>query len=104
RRDRARSRRVLRPLGRAGSRGRMKVDQTFALEAYSHRAAVQCYSRAVSEIGLWKCEKAFFTKQLSPVGRILDLGCGAGRTTFGLYEAGYRNILGADLSAVMIQE
>lgn len=33
---------------------------------------------------------------------ILDIGCGAGRTTFGLYEVGYRNIIGCDLSASMI--
>jgi len=81
----------------------MKVDRTFAREAYSHRAAVRCYSQAVDRVGLWACEKAFFTKHL-PEGRILDLGCGAGRTTFGLYKAGYRDIQGADLSAVMIRE
>ena len=33
---------------------------------------------------------------------ILDIGCGAGRTTFGLYEVGYRNIKGCDLSTSMI--
>jgi SAM-dependent methyltransferase len=82
----------------------MKVDQHFLRQSYSHPGAVQGYSRAVSRVGLWKCEKAFFGKQLPVEGRILDLGCGAGRTTFGLYREGYRNILGADLSPVMIRE
>jgi SAM-dependent methyltransferase len=37
-------------------------------------------------------------------GRILDLGCGAGRTTFGLYEEGYRKIIGVDFSPEMIRQ
>ncbi|MBI3857690.1 MAG: class I SAM-dependent methyltransferase [Planctomycetes bacterium] len=82
----------------------MKVDQTFARQAYSHPGAVRGYSRAVSRVGLWKCEKAFFARHLPTEGRILDLGCGAGRTTFGLWKEGYRDLLGADLSPVMIRE
>lgn len=35
-------------------------------------------------------------------GEILDIGCGAGRTTFGLYKEGYTNIVGLDLSKEMI--
>lgn len=82
----------------------VKVDRGFLLEAYSHPAAVRTYSRAVETIGLWKFEKAFFGKHLPRDGRILDLGCGAGRTTFGLHARGYRNIVGADLSPVQIRE
>jgi SAM-dependent methyltransferase len=82
----------------------VKVDGNFLLEAYSHPGAVRCYSRAVSQIGLWKSEETFFGRHLRTDGRILDLGCGAGRTTFGLYAAGYRNIIGADLSPVMIRQ
>lgn len=78
----------------------MKIDRAFALEAYSHPGAVRGYSR----IGLWKSERAFFTAHLPRDGRILDLGCGAGRTTFALYEEGYRRIVGADLSPVMIRQ
>lgn len=82
----------------------MKVDRQFALEAYSHPGAIQTYSRAVLRIGLWKCEKTWFRKHLPLDGRILDLGCGAGRTTLGLHAQGYRSILGADLSPVLIRE
>jgi SAM-dependent methyltransferase len=82
----------------------VKVDRNFMLEAYSYPAAVRSYSRAVSQIGLWKFEKTFFGRYLRADGLILDLGCGAGRTTFGLYEGGYRNIVGADLSPVMIRQ
>src|SRR5258706_4969733 len=82
----------------------MKVDKQFALEAYSHRGAIQGYSRAVQRIGLWKCERTFFRRHLPVHGRILDLGCGAGRTTFGLHGDGYKNLVGADLSPGMIEQ
>jgi len=80
------------------------VDRQFLREAYSHPSAVRNYSEAVGRVGLWKSETAFFRRHLQPEGRLLDLGCGAGRTTFGLYREGYRNILGADLSPVMIRQ
>jgi SAM-dependent methyltransferase len=82
----------------------VKVDRRFALEAYSHPSAVRGYSRAVREIGLWKCERTFFTRHLPIDGGILDLGCGAGRTAFGLQEEGYTNIVGADVSPVMVRQ
>ena len=82
----------------------MKVTRQFALEAYSHGEAVLGYSRAVAQVGLWKCERSTFRKHLPAGGRILDLGCGAGRTTFGLYDEGYRRILGVDFSPEMIRQ
>jgi len=82
----------------------MKVDPAFLLAAYSHPSAVRTYSRAVGRVGLWKSERSFFGKHLPAEGRILDLGCGAGRTTLGLHAAGYRSILGADLSAGMVRQ
>jgi SAM-dependent methyltransferase len=81
----------------------VKVDQQFALEAYSFPSAVNGYCRAVRDIGLWKSEKRIAAKYLPVRGRILDLGCGAGRTTFGLYREGYRNLVGADLCPDMIR-
>jgi len=82
----------------------LKVDQQFALEAYSHPGAIREYSRAVRRVGLWNCERTLFTRHLPAEGRILDLGCGAGRTTFGLHDGGYRRIIGADLSAELIRQ
>ena len=82
----------------------MKVDQRFLREAYSHPDAVRGYSRIIGRIGLWNCEKTYFKKHLPPDGRILDLGCGAGRTTFGLRKEGYRSIIGVDLSPGMIRQ
>jgi SAM-dependent methyltransferase len=82
----------------------MKVNRQFALEAYSHRDAVRGYSRAVAGVGLWNCERSSFRSHLPAEGRILDLGCGAGRTTFGLYDEGYRDLIGVDLAPAMIRQ
>jgi SAM-dependent methyltransferase len=82
----------------------MKVNKQFALEAYSHGEAVRGYSRAVGQVGLWNCERSIFRQHLPADGRILDLGCGAGRTTFGLYDEGYRKIIGVDFSPGMIRQ
>ncbi|MGY6172149.1 class I SAM-dependent methyltransferase [Candidatus Mycoplasma pogonae] len=65
---------------------------------------VKKYGVAVDQIGLWKSEMAIFSKYFSKQGRLLDLGCGSGRTTFGLYDLGYRNLIGVDLSHNMIQQ
>jgi SAM-dependent methyltransferase len=82
----------------------VKVDAQFAREAYSFPFAVRGYSRAVLDIGLWKSEKRLCGKHLPRDGRILDLGCGAGRTTFGLSQEGYTNLVGADLCPTMIRQ
>lgn len=81
----------------------MKIDPQFAREAYACPSAVKGYCRAVCDVGLWKSEKAVCAGHLPADGRILDLGCGAGRTTFGLYDEGYRCLVGADLCPDMIR-
>ena len=45
-------------------------------------------------MGLWESERLLMDKYVSRDGAVLDIGCGAGRTTFGLYGEGYRDING----------
>ena len=71
-------------------------------QSFSAEDAVAFYKRTAREVGLWPCEEIVFQKYLSKDGAILDIGCGAGRTTIGLYRRGFRNILGVDLSPRMV--
>ncbi len=79
-----------------------KVDQNFIKRSFS--PVIDHYSQAAKEIRLWESEQYLFKKYYKELdGRILDIGCGAGRTTFALAQLGYQNIIGLDLSNEMIQ-
>ncbi|MCH5586357.1 class I SAM-dependent methyltransferase [Shimazuella sp. AN120528] len=71
---------------------------------YEKKDIVDRYVQDVNKIGLWSSEKEIFTKFIHKDDSILDLGCGAGRTTFNLYNMGYTNIEGIDLSVDLINE
>lgn len=78
------------------------VDDAYARGSWEDPDHVRDYVAAVTTVGLWKSERLLFDRYLPRDGSILDIGCGAGRTTFGMYEAGYRGVTGFDLSAAMI--
>ncbi|TFB08839.1 class I SAM-dependent methyltransferase [Candidatus Atribacteria bacterium MT.SAG.1] len=79
-----------------------KVDTDFIRKSFTTEKTVSDYTKAVSEIGLWESEKMMIKKYFNPEGQILDIGCGAGRTTIGLYKLGYHLVEGLDLSEAMI--
>lgn len=53
------------------------------------------------KVGLWPSEAALVRRFFPPGSSVLDLGCGAGRTTLALDALGYR-VVGVDLSPEMI--
>ena len=65
---------------------------------YSDPQVVARYSR----IGLWPAEEILVLEYFPDTARILDLGCGAGRTTIPLAEMGFE-VVGIDLSPAMIE-
>ena len=79
-----------------------KVNTEFIRKSFTTEKTVSDYTKAVKEIGLWESEKMMIKKYFNPEDRILDIGCGAGRTTIGLYKLGYHLIEGLDLSEAMI--
>jgi len=79
-----------------------KVDTDFIRKSFSTEKTVSDYAKAVTEIGLWESEKIMTKKYFNPEGQIIDIGCGAGRTTIGLYKLGYHLVEGLDLSEAMI--
>lgn len=84
-------------------RKKKKISQAFTVRSFSSRAAVEKYSAAVDDVRLWESEKIFFSTHFKRGGRLLDLGCGAGRTTFWLWRGGYKDIIGADITPPMIR-
>ncbi|WP_214484557.1 class I SAM-dependent methyltransferase [Bacillus sp. SM2101] len=80
----------------------VQINKSFILKSFEN--AVNYYSDATQRIGLWQSEKYVAEKYFTKKGRILDIGCGTGRTTIGLYELGFNNVLGLDLSPHMVNE
>lgn len=81
----------------------MNKDIKYTKDFYDQVYNIKRYGEAVDEVGLWKSEKIIFNKYINKDNKILDLGCGAGRTTINLYKSGYKNIIGLDLSTNLIQ-
>ena len=79
------------------------VDQSFVRESWEDADHARDYIDAVTTVGLWESERMLMDRYVPRNGAILDIGCGAGRTLFGLYEAGYRGVTGLDLSNTMIE-
>lgn len=71
--------------------------------AYSSPEAAGTYARNAEELGLVGGEEAVLRKYFTPPqGRLLDLGCGAGRTTHELDERGF-DVVGVDVSDAMVR-
>ena len=65
--------------------------------------AIKHYVRATAAVGLWSSEEKVFPAAFSLDQRILDVGCGTGRITFGLWKMGFRRLAGVDFSPAMIE-
>ncbi len=71
---------------------------------FNEAGTVQHYAKAVANVGLWESEKLLFSKYFSSKEKLLDLGCGAGRASIGLWEEGFEDVLGTDLAESMVAE
>ncbi|MGF1530719.1 MAG: class I SAM-dependent methyltransferase [Puniceicoccaceae bacterium] len=69
---------------------------------FSEERTVEDYARAVAEVGLWVSEERIFTRLFKKEDTLLELGCGAGRISIGLWELGYRDLFATDVSRPMV--
>ncbi len=68
-------------------------------EAYEDPETVARYSR---DTHLWKSEQVLIDRYFPHGGRVLDLGCGAGRTSIPMAATGFR-VVGIDVSGAMLE-
>ncbi len=80
-----------------------EVIKEFVYDTFSHDKTVERYTDDTIKIGLWESEKEMIKKHFKVSDSILDLGCGTGRTTFGLHQMGYKNVIGVDLIPSMVE-
>lgn len=67
-------------------------------------SSVQAFYKKKATDGFWLGETEMISRYFSTAGgKILDLGCGTGRTTIPLHEMGY-HVIGVDLVPQMIQQ
>lgn len=72
------------------------------IEEFSGENAQKQYIKKVDE-GLWLSERHFIEKYfVKKSAKVLDLGCGTGRTTIPLYDKGF-NVIGIDIVPIMIK-
>lgn len=74
-----------------------------AINMYETDKGFKIYSESVNNIGLWQSEEIIIKQYANTSSKILDLGCGCGRTTFGLYDLGFHKIVGLDLCSRSIK-
>lgn len=78
--------------------GRQEVIRDLVRRTYEDPRVVARYT----EVGLWPAEELLVLEHVADGARLLDLGCGAGRTSVALAELGLE-VVGVDLSEAMIE-
>lgn len=78
-----------------------KIDLDYIIQQY--RSGIDNYTFATTELGLWESEQYVFNRYLKSSDRILDVGCGTGRTTYALHHLGFNQLTAIDLTPEMIE-
>lgn len=60
------------------------------------------YAAAAENVGLWESERKIICEFVAPEEKVLELGCGAGRISLGLWKLGFSNLLATDFAENMV--
>lgn len=80
----------------------MEIDKV--RDYFDQKSVIEHYAQATNRVGLWRSEEMLITEYFNWDDSLLELGCGAGRISIGLWEIGYRYLLGTDLAKNMVKE
>ena len=82
-----------------------KITAATVCADFNDLPAVLYYTRAAHQLGLWASERRLiethFPDRSAP---LLELGCGAGRATLGLWDLGYRNLTAVDFAEELLDQ
>lgn len=71
-----------------------------SIDEFGSEATQKRYT-GITELGLWNSEKILIDKYFKSNSKILDIGCGSGRTTIPLYNMRF-DVIGIDITPEMI--
>jgi len=81
-----------------------KVSSSEILNYFSDSSVLEHYQKATEQVGLWDSEKIVFSKTFADLElNLLELGCGTGRISIGLWKRGYTKLMASDFSKPMIK-
>lgn len=73
--------------------------------SFNDHPVVMHYTRAAHQLGLWASERSlieqWFPDRTVP---LLEIGCGAGRVTFGLWDLGYHELTAVDFADELLEQ
>jgi SAM-dependent methyltransferase len=82
-----------------------KITSATVRDSFNADAVVMHYTRAAHQLGLWNSERLliqkWFPDQAAP---LLEIGCGAGRVTFGLWDLGYHDLTAVDFAGELLEQ
>ncbi len=84
---------------------RAKITPETVRTDYNDPNVVVHYARAAHELGLWASERILIERWLPDRdAALLEVGCGAGRVTLGLWDLGYRRITAVDFADELLDQ
>ena len=82
-----------------------KITAATVRDDFNDPVAVIHYARAAHHLGLWASERTLIERYFTdPAAPLLEAGCGAGRATLGLWDAGYQNLTAFDFATELLDQ